>query len=88
MIVNVAVPSVIAVNGQRMPSVEFHAVHGSGVTEPATSADAADEATMYAAPVHVTPVASTAATEIALGLAPTTSTGVFTEAVIVFAALA
>ena len=87
--VNFAVPAAIAVTSQRIPSVEFHAAQATGVVaEPATSASAAVEATMYAWPVHGVPFASTAETETAPVLAPTASTGEATAAVIVFADLA
>jgi len=47
MTLNFAVPAAIAVTGQRIPSSAFHAAQATGVVaEPATSASAADEATM------------------------------------------
>ena len=89
MTLNFAVPAAIAVTSQRIPSVEFHAAQATGVVaEPATSASAAVEATMYAAPVQAVPFASTAETETAPELAPTVSTGEATAAVIVLAAFA
>jgi len=76
MTLNFAVPAAIAVTGQRIPSVEFQAAQATGVVaEPATSASAAAEATMYAAPVQFVPLASTADTEIAPALAPIARTG-------------
>ena len=87
MTLNFAVPAAIAVTGQRIPSVEFQAAQATGVvSEPATRASAAAEATMYAAPVHADPAASTAETATAPALPPSARTGLFTVAAIVFAA--
>ena len=61
MILNLAVPTAIAVTGQLCLELTVsYAAHATGVTEPATRASAAEEATIYAAPVQVVPLASTA----------------------------
>ena len=76
MTLNFAVPTAIAVTGQRIPSVELYAAHLTGVVaDPATSASAADEATIYAVPVQLVPLASTAVTATAPVLAPTARVG-------------
>ena len=89
MILNLAVPVLSAVTGQLCLELTVsYAAHATGVTEPATRASAAEEATIYAVPVQATPLASTATPRTAPALAPTASNGVPTVAVIVFAAAA
>ena len=89
MILNLAVPVAIAVIGQLcLAFVASYVPHETGVTEPATNASAAEEATMYAVPVQAEPLASTATPLTAPALSPTPRSGVATVAVIVFAAFA
>jgi len=62
-------------------------VHATGVVaDPPIRASAADEATMYAAPPQLVPVASTAVAATAVPFVPILRTGLYAEAVMVLAA--
>ena len=86
---NFAVPVAIVVTGQKCVLYVASYAHLTGVVaDPPTSASAAADATMYAAPAQFVPLASTAVTAIAVELAPTLRTGLYTAAVRVLAAFA
>jgi hypothetical protein len=88
MILNLAVPVAIALTLHSCLARVGEYVQADPVTEPATSASAAEEATRRAAPVQAFPLASTATPVTAAALSPTARSGVATEAVMVFAAFA